>query len=176
MTRYAAGLDLSLRCAGIALVPTDWAPALDWSRVIVRSVGVSLKKDATEWERGHRVSEMSRAIVHLLGQYEIERTFIEQYAFAQMLSQAHSLGELGGAVKLRLYEAGLQWSTVVATSARTHLGKMPRKGAKDAAHDVLERMGCPADWKPDEKDALIIGNAGLFELGHVGFSLKGVAA
>jgi Holliday junction resolvasome RuvABC endonuclease subunit len=176
VTRYVAGLDLSLRCAGVALVPTDWAPGLDWSRVHARSVGVSLKKDATEWERGHRVSAMSRAIVDFLGQFQVERTFIEQYAFSQMLSQAHSLGELGGAVKLRLYEAGLQWSTVVATSARTHLGKMPRKGAKDAAHEVLEQMGCPKDWKPDEKDALIIANAGLFDLGRVGFSLNGVAA
>jgi Holliday junction resolvasome RuvABC endonuclease subunit len=175
--KYACGLDLSLRSAGLALVPTDWAPALDWRRVIVRTVGLKLTKESAEREHGHRIAAMSRAILEFIQGYDVEHVFLEGYAYSQMLSRAHSLGEIGGAVKLRLYDAGYSWTTVAASSARAHLGcfsarapkgapKLPK--VKEQVHAALRAMGAPADWTGDELDALVVANHALVQGGHGG--------
>ena len=96
MTPCVLGLDLSLTCTGLCALPLDWG--LDWARVEVGSFGKSLRRDATEGERAHRVSSVMEWVMDELSHYQAQLVVIEEYAFSRIQSQAHALGELGGVV------------------------------------------------------------------------------
>ena len=90
--------------------------------------------------------------------------FIEGYAFS-LRTSAHSLGELGGVVRLELVRAGIEIRTANMSAARKLLlGKCPRKGAKVAACEALTAAGGRFDTL-DESDAAVCVNWGLAELG-----------
>jgi hypothetical protein len=179
-----AGLDLSLRASALALVPLDWAPGLDWRRVIVRTAGESLEETASASELARRTIGIAEAIVACLYTHDVTKVWIEDYAYGKGDARSHQLGELGGVVKAALYREGIEFATVVASSARANLGKFsaPRrpKGApklpkhlrppslKEQVHAALRTMGAPADWTGDELDALVVANHGALEGGHGG--------
>jgi crossover junction endodeoxyribonuclease RuvC len=58
-------------------------------------------------ERGaHRLWLMKRAVEDLVIQHSIDVVVLEGYSFASRNSQAHSIGELGGVIRLLLWELG----------------------------------------------------------------------
>jgi hypothetical protein len=77
-------------------------------------------------------------------------------------------------VRLELVRAGLDIHTAnMSTARKLLLGKVPRKGAKDAVVATLRAAGATFETA-DEVDAYVCANLGLSELG--GFFFGQVAA
>jgi hypothetical protein len=114
----------------------------------------------------------------------VEKVWIEEYAFSKKESRSHALGELGGAVKLRLFLAGINFGVVHSNSARARIGrfsaerrpkdengkraKRTKPGVKEQVQAALHAMGAPKDWTGDELDAFVVANHGLIVGGHGG--------
>lgn len=157
------GLDLSLTAAAAVVVPTTWDGC--WGTVVPMVVNAPLGRDASDDERANRTGSVAARIVLFAQQWGVAEAWIEGYAFS-MNTSAHSLGELGGVVRLELQRAGIHLHTAnMGTARKLLLGKAPRKGAKVAAANALRAAGSPA-WTLDESDAFVCANLGLSE--HAG--------
>ncbi len=165
------GLDLSVTAAAAVAVPCAWDG--DWSRVESVVVGERLRRDATDAERARRTETIADRLVAFARSTGATLAFIEGYAFSRVTA-AHTLGELGGVVRLELVRAGVELHTVNMASARKLLlGKVPRTDPKVAVFAALRASGARFETC-DESDAMAVANYGLAELG--GFFFGQVAA
>lgn len=165
------GLDLSTRAAAAVAVPQDWDGR--WSRVRSLVVGEPLRRDATDPERARRCESIALPIVAFARTHVVTSVWIEGYAFSQATA-AHTLAEVGGVVRLELVRAGFAIRTAnMSTARKLLLGKVPRKGAKDAVVATLRAAGATFETA-DEADAYCCANLGLYELG--GYFFGQVAA
>jgi crossover junction endodeoxyribonuclease RuvC len=96
MNKYL-GLDLSLTSTGC-------------------SFGDNRTVIATKARGAERLHVVSSSIVQLCIDEGITVIAIEGYSFASRNSQAHSIGELGGAVRMRLWENGVPYVDIPPTS------------------------------------------------------------
>lgn len=160
------GLDLSTRAAAAIAVPSNWGGDFDFVRRLV--VGVKLTRDATDLERALRTDLIANRIVEFAVDYQVGDAWLESYAFGKSTS-AHTLGELGGVVRLKLVQAGVRIHTANMSSARKLLlGRIPQgKGAaKAAVYRSLRAAGMrfgPTETAYDEGDAFVCANWGLSE-------------
>ena len=165
------GLDLSLTAAAAVAVPLDWDG--DWSRVHSVVVGEPLHRTATDAERARRTETIASRLVAFAQAERATTAFIEGYAYG-LRTSAHSLGELGGVVRLELVRAGVEIRTAnMGSSRRMLLGACPKKGAKVAVYSTLRAAGATFETL-DESDAFTCANFGLSELG--GYCFCQVAA
>jgi hypothetical protein len=141
-------------------------------------VGEAGKKLATPEEQIRRIDILSARLLtnifsRVVRKGDILDVFIEEYAFRQGgLSSASLLREIGGVVKLKLWqELGLGCIPIVAASARKLLcGTVPSKKTtgievKDFVGQFLRKAGASFS-SDDESDAFVIANAGLHRLGY----------
>jgi Holliday junction resolvasome RuvABC endonuclease subunit len=157
------GLDLSAGSPAACAVPSDWDG--DWRRVGMWTIKEPLPKDATDEQRARRCERIATGILRLANNYGAHEAWIEGYAFS-MRTSAHTLGEVGGVVRLELVRSDISIHTAnMGTARKLLLGKAPRKGAKVAAANALRAAGSPA-WTLDESDAFVCVNLGLSE--HAG--------
>jgi hypothetical protein len=99
--------------------------------------------------------------------------WIESYAFSRKTA-AHTLGELGGVVRLELVRAGVRLRTAQLSTARALLlGKVPRSDAGVACYTALRAAGAPFETA-DEAAAFCAVQLGLAEMG--GYFFGQVAA
>jgi hypothetical protein len=144
-------------------VPLDWDG--DFRRVQTIVVGERLLRGASDAERARRCESIACQLVAFARGQQVVEAWIESYAFAQRTS-AHTLAEVGGCVRLELLRAGVAIRTAnIGTARKLLLGRLPRKGAKYAAHAALHAAGSPA-WSLDQADAFVAANLGLSE--HAG--------
>jgi Holliday junction resolvasome RuvABC endonuclease subunit len=170
------GLDLSLRGAGLVAVPVDWGG--NWTRIDRATVGHPLHRDASDADRIGRLVRLSGEIVAFAERYGCMTAAVEQYSFTSRHAHAHSLGELGGVVKVLLTSrVGIPVESVPAASARKLLlGRVPRKDVKAHTRAALTRMGLPAAWGDDEADAFVVANWVLAGLGGSALAVPSEAA
>lgn len=183
--RNLVGLDLSTSAAAAVAVPTDWDG--NWQRV--QSVVVGNPKPARmkpeqlrEWDTEDARIQRAERIAQLLGNFcrgvGASEAWIESYAF-NLHTSAHTLGELGGIVRLELMRAGIALQVAqMSTARKLLLGHVPRgkaqvpgskqttSAAKIAARSALVHAGAPPDWTLDQVDAMVAVNLGLSN--HVG--------
>lgn len=159
------GLDLSLQGAGMVAVPAHWAG--NWNRVAHHTFGESLPKNADDALRLGRCNRIADAVVDFARRQSVTVVMIEGYAFASRHGNAHSVGELGGIVRLKLLkELGLTPASVPIHSGRKLLmGKLPRKDAKIHVRAFLTEAGMPPSWTMDEGDAFVAANWAMAALG-----------
>lgn len=157
------GLDLSLTSTGMVAVPAKWGQV--WSRIAVATAGYGLRKDATDRERAERLDVIETEVLAFAAEQRATVAVIEAYAFTAQTSHAHSLGELGGVVRLALMRAGLELVVISPASARKLLGKQPRSQAKVWAAGKVFGAGAPKSWTLDQVDAFVVANAFLSENG-----------
>lgn len=142
-----AGLDLSLRAAGVAVV--------DGSQVHCYTFGYDLTKKSRERDRLERLVFVTNQVMGALRRHEVRQVAVENYGFA-----SHTLAfsaELGGAVKVQLW-AGLAVMPLVipATSVRRyHLGDQKNKDKKKLDMH-LRGLGFTQPTNFDESDALAL--------------------
>ena len=90
------GLDLSLTSTGFSI---DGATGI----IASKNKGSS------------RLSEITKKILDLCINNNIDLAVIESYSFASRNSQAHSIGELGGCVRMTLWDNGIPYIDVPPT-------------------------------------------------------------
>lgn len=161
------GLDLSTRAAAAVAVPLAWDG--QWSRVASLVVGEKLRRDATDAERARRTETIAARLVAFAKSHGVTQAWIEGYAFAQRDS-AHTLGELGGVVRLELIRAGIEIRTAnMGTARKLLLGRVPRSDVKVAVFAALRAAGASFETT-DEADAFCAVNLGLADLGGYCFA------
>lgn len=164
------GIDPSLRATAVAGLPLDWAPG-DFSAVRTTVVGRALPKTASEHDRIDRLRFIADEVLAFAAKVGATSAFIESYAYGKG-TQAHSLAELGGHLRVRLREAGIAVHTANMSAARKLLlGRCPKNDAKVAIFSALRAAG----WQVttlDESDAFCAANFGLSELGKVAMMME----
>lgn len=171
MKRALLGLDLSTRAAAAVAVPLDWDG--DFGRVSWEVFGIPLKKDASDFERALRTERIATGIVRFARAHHVKEAWIEGYAFNQKKA-AHTLGEVGGVVRVELVRAGIAISTANMSSSRVLLlGKLPPRGsdvsAKQESARVLAAAGAPTEWIEQEGLDLVDGYVAV----NLGLSIAG---
>lgn len=142
------GLDLSLTSTGY-------------------SCGETRETVSTKTKGAERLVIVSERIMELLSVVSNPAVVIEGYSFASRNSQAHSIGELGGVVRVALWRAGVPYVEVPPTSrAKFATGKgNAAKGevlSSISARTGIVWSGAGAD---DICDAFILEEMGLTHLG-----------
>ena len=161
------GLDLSLRAAAAVAVPLNWDG--EWRRVLSIVVGEPLRRGATDAERIRRAETIAARITSFAVSNGAQQAWIESYAFGQRTA-AHSLGELGGIVRLELARAGIELRTANISSARKLLlGHARSKDIKVEVFNTLRAAGAALKTF-DESDAFCAENLGLSENGGYCFA------
>jgi Holliday junction resolvasome RuvABC endonuclease subunit len=113
---------------------------------------------STKTKGPERLSIVSNEIIDLIIKHNIDAVIIEGYSFASRNSQAHSIGELGGAVRMRLWESGIPFVDVPPTcrakfaTGKGNAGKAEVISAI-SAKTGLTFLGAGAD---DECDAWVL--------------------
>jgi hypothetical protein len=174
------GLDLSLRQAAAVSIPLRWdLLGFDWKHVRSCVAGYSLEKNATAAEKVRRLAHIAEVITKFvnqqgngavgLGPARGIHVYMERYAFSRP-HQAHQLGEVGGVVKLGLFQAGhVAESVNIQEGRKLLLGKVPRKDQKLITWQKVLEMGATFETQ-DEGDAFVVANFALSELGSPALS------
>lgn len=140
--------------------------------------GSKLSADASAKDHVERLLRINDDVHYFCVDLEATRVAIEEYAFsAGRQSHAHSLAELGGTIKLRIFRSlGIVVEPITASHARkVLLQKCPRKGAKDFAVVNVRRLGPIAKaWTEDECDAFAIANTILMRAGGTALTFEGL--
>lgn len=161
------GLDPSLTATSAVAMPLDWDGV--WARVQSVTAGEPLRRDATDVERVRRVASIAGRVVAFARTHGVTIAYLESYAYG-LHTAAHSLGELGGVLRLELDRAGIELRTANLGAARKLLlGSVPRKEAKAAVYAALRAAGAPFSTH-DQADAFAAANLGLSELGGYCFA------
>lgn len=166
-----AGFDLSTRAAACVTLPLDWDGRWNRARSIV--VGEPLRRDSSDAERARRTETIAARLVAFCKTHGVTAGYIESYGFNQARA-AHTLGEVGGVVRLELLRAGVDIHTAPMSSARKMLlGNIPRSDVKMAVYSTVRAAGATFETA-DEADAFAALNWGMSELG--GYCFAQVAA
>jgi hypothetical protein len=160
------GLDLSTRAAAAVACPLNWDG--DWQRLRSTVVGEPLSRGASEVERIDRCVRIGVQLTRFAKECDVDAAFIEGYAYGQA-SAAHSLGELGGLVRLGLMRAGIGLYVANMGSARKLMCGTIKRGTdpKEVVKATLQRADAPT-WLTESHDlcdAFVCVNWGLSELG-----------
>ncbi len=124
-------------------------------------------------EKGaERLSVISKMILSIVQEFVDPVVVVEGYSFASRNSQAHSLGELGGAVRMRLWENNISYIEIPPTcrakfaTGKGNAGKSEVTSAISAKTGLVFTGGGAADMC----DAWILREMALEYLGLSTFS------
>lgn len=143
-----AGLDLSLTSTGI-------------------SIGGQTRIISTPKKGPERLSIISYEVVSALEAENVDCAIIEGYSFASRNSQAHSIGELGGCVRMRLWEMGLPFVNVPPTCRAKFATGKGNAGKAEVISSISAKIGrvFSGNGGADECDAWVLEEMGLAHLG-----------
>lgn len=143
-----AGLDLSLRKAGVALFLSE-------KEVKCFTVGYQLTKKATARDRLERVIFIASEIMGILTQHSIRYVGVENYAFGAKFG-GEFLADLGGFVKGQIYISlkTIPFQITPANVRKYLLGRESRDKTK--VRSSLKKMGFDEPSNLDESDALAV--------------------
>lgn len=142
------GLDLSLTSTGVSLCGNT-------SIISTKSRGA---------ERLHVVSS---EIISLCSEHSVDCVIIEGYSFASRNSQAHSIGELGGAVRMRLWEEGIPFVEIPPTCRAKFATGKGNAGKSEVVSSVSAKTGIifSGAGGDDECDAWLLEQMAISHLG-----------
>lgn len=141
------GLDLSLTSTGYS---------------INESTGIISTKE----KAASRLSVISSEVVNICIYNEIDIVIIEGYSFASRNSQAHSIGELGGCVRMRLWENSIPYIEVPPTSRAKFATGKGNAGKTEVISAVSSKTGriFSGAGADDECDAWVLEQMGLTKI------------
>lgn len=135
------------------------------------STGYSINQEtgviSTKAKGAQRLSVMSNSVLNLIKGNSVDVVILEGYSFASRNSQAHSIGELGGAVRMRLWEQDVPFIEVPPTCRAKFATGKGNAGKNEVISSISAKTnivwsGSGAD---DECDAWILEQMGLAFLG-----------
>jgi Holliday junction resolvasome RuvABC endonuclease subunit len=136
------------------------------------STGISVIGETTSIRSNlsgpRRLMEIRDRIMHAVITYKIDCVSIEHYSYASRNSQAHSIGELGGVLRVALYEAGIP-TVEIAPACRAKFATGKGNAAKpEVVSAVSARTG--TIWSggdgPDRCDAWVLEEMLRYRLGQ----------
>jgi Holliday junction resolvasome RuvABC endonuclease subunit len=136
------------------------------------STGYSINGDTgiikTNAKGPERLSIVSHRILDLLADNSIDVAIIEGYSFASRNSQAHSIGELGGAVRMRLWEFNFPFVDVPPTCRAKFATGKGNAGKTEVISSISAKTGLMFEGAgaDDECDAWILEQMGLTYVGE----------
>lgn len=145
------GLDLSLTSTGVALAPT-----LD----IPEGTAVFRPKALAGMAR---IAWLRRRIMPLC--WDADLVVIEDYAFSRQASRAHALGELGGAIRLALFDADVRYVDVAPTTRAKYATGKGNSGKAVVVSSVSAKTGRTFAYD-DEVDAFVLREMALAQYGQ----------
>lgn len=143
-----AGLDLSLRAAGVAVLVDGQA--------FTYTFGSALKRDASLSKQVWRNIEIANGVVGVLKRHHVEAVGVEDYAFSRKSASVHSLAELGGLIKAQLMLAGIGCPMPLPSSSIRKFLFGKNISDKDLIRTKLAAIGHVAPKNTDESDALAV--------------------
>lgn len=149
MFQTCAGLDLSLRNAGVAIIT---APL----QASYYSFGYGVSSCSTEIDRIDRLIHIANGIMGVLREKEARCVGIENYGFASK-GRLAMLGELGGVIKTQLFLAKKRPIVLSANSVRKFLLGKATKDKKEVFKNLLS-LGYQRPGNMDESDALAVAH------------------
>lgn len=143
-----AGLDLSLTSTGVSIAGT--------TQIV-----------ATKEKGAERLSIMSKRILDICLTHEVSCAVIESYSFSSRNSQAHSIGELGGCVRMRLWENGIPFVDVPPTCRAKFATGKGNAGKGEVISAISAKTGkvFSGAGGNDECDAWVLEQMGLTHAG-----------
>lgn len=148
-----AGLDLSLRSAGVAIIT---APL----KAQYFTFGYDLKKTASHRDHLVRVINITNNVMYVLKKYKCEHIGIENYGFATK-GKLSMQADLGGTIKSQIYIGGSLPILLASLSVRKYLlgkGIASSSKGKIMIRECLEGKGYAKTNNYDESDALAIAH------------------
>lgn len=119
-----------------------------------------------------RLDDISSALLELADRSPGDPIFIiEGYSFSSRNSQAHSIGELGGVVRYRLWKAGFSFIDIPPTCRAKFATGRGNASKNEVMSSVSARTGIVFSGKgaDDVCDAWILEEIGLYLLGKSRF-------
>ena len=116
------GLDLSLTSSGISING--------------KTSIVSTKAKGPE-----RLSYINKTILQICLDEEINCALIEGYSFASRNSQAHSIGELGGCIRMTFWECGISYTEIPPTSRAKFATGKGNAGKSEVVSSISAKTG-----------------------------------
>lgn len=158
------------------------APAsfLLYSLAVMRIMGLDISLTSTGYSvdgftslirvssRGpERLHEISRTVLELCAEYFVDIVILEGYSFASRNSQAHSIGELGGCIRMRLWENKIPYIEVPPTSRAKFATGKGNAGKSEVISAISSKTGMifSGSGADDECDAWVLEQMGLAKLG-----------
>lgn len=138
--------------------------------ISLTSTGYSLHGEtgifSTKTKGPERLSILTKTILQFCLDNEVECAIIEGYSFASRNSQAHSIGELGGCIRMTLWESKIPYIEIPPTSRAkfaTGKGNAAKAEVVSAISSKTGKLfsGAGAD---DECDAWVLEQMGLSRL------------
>jgi len=173
------GLDLSLRAAAACAIPLKWNQDMTRIRTMVIGHGVT---QGDEEGRLDRLDAISSKIGDFCVDNRAKVVALEEYAFSQGQAHAHSIGEVGGVVKLEIRRRlEITPQPIFSPTARKTLlqwlpsvrGKPKGYLKKYVAANVRRLEGITSKWTEDEIDAFVIANHALMLAGGMAMTFEG---
>lgn len=135
------------------------------------STGVSIAGEtfviSTKFREAERLSFISTTILDLCLERKISCAIIESYAFASRVSRAHSIGELGGCVRMKLWENDIKYVDVPPTCRAKFATGKGNSSKNDVMSAISAKTGIvfAGSGSDDMCDAWILEQMGLAHLG-----------
>lgn len=122
---------------------------------------------STNLKGAERLSIVSDKIIELVVKNNVDFVVLEGYSFASRNSQAHSIGELGGAVRMKMWERGVRYIDVPPTCRAKFATGKGNAGKTEVISSISARTGRTfiGSGADDECDAWVLEQMGIAYIG-----------
>lgn len=114
-----------------------------------------------------RLHQISTAVADLCIENNVEVVALEGYSFASRNSQAHSIGELGGCIRMKLWESSIPYIEIPPTSRAKFATGRGNAGKSEVVSSISSKTGMTfsGSGADDECDAWILEQMCITYLG-----------
>lgn len=121
----------------------------------------------TKLKGAERLSTVSLFVLDYCRENKIDCVVVEGYSFASRNSQAHSIGELGGCVRMRLWDSLIPYVDVPPTSRAKFATGKGNAGKTEVISAISSKTGIvfSGGGADDECDAWVLEQMGLQKIG-----------
>jgi len=123
---------------------------------------------STKAKGPERLSTISKLVLQFCLDNDVECVVIEGYSFASRNSQAHSIGELGGCIRMTLWECNIPYIEVPPRCRAKFATGKGNAGKTEVISSISSKTGLvfSGAGADDECDAWVLEQMGLTYLGE----------
>lgn len=147
MFKRIAGIDQSLNSTGIAIIDAE-------TGLLVYSETISLNKNKSTPKLfgPARLIHIRNRIKELLSAHQVDFVALEGYSFGSRGASIFDLGEVGGAIRILVYDLGLPFETVPPKTLKKYIAQNGNADKEMMLKSIEEKYKITFD-SSDEADA-----------------------